>query len=184
MKKGRLTLREYILVSILLILLLGVCYYMFYYTPLQNDLQSIRTETSEIQSEIEVATAQYASMSKMQAELDEIFSNGKDKVTEIAPYDNAKVVMSELNGILSQSLNYKLSFADPIIEADGTVRRTVGMSFSCNGYDSAKRIINNLCSSRWRCLMKNISVNGDKNIVDNQVTCNATIVFFESKNLS
>lgn len=184
MKKSKLSLREFILVGILLVLLLGVCYYMLYYTPLQNDLQSIHNETSEVLSEIELASAKYASMSKMQAELDEIFSNGKDKVTEIAPYDNAKVVMSELNGILSQSLNYKLSFADPVVEADGTVRRTVGMSFSCNGYDSAKRIISNLCNSRWRCLMKNISVSGEDNIVDNQVTCNATIVFFESKNLS
>ena len=184
MKKGNLTVREYILVAVLLILLLGVGYYMLYYTPLQNELQSIEIETSQVRSEIDIASAKCESMSRMQSELDEIFSNGKDKVTEIAPYDNAKVVMSELNGILSQSLNYKLSFADPVIEADGTVRRTVGMNFSCNGYDSAKRIINNLCNSRWRCLMKNISVNGDEDIVGNQVTCNATIVFFESKNLS
>ena len=184
MKGMKLTAREYFLVGVLAVLLLGVCYYMLYYTPLQNDLQSIGTETSEVQSEIEVATARYTSMAKMQAELDEIFSAGKDKVTEIAPYDNAKVVMSELNGILSQSLNYKLSFADPVIESDGTVRRTVDMSFSCNGYDSAKRIISNLSSSHWRCLMKNIAVKGDKNIVGNQVTCNATIIFFESTNLS
>lgn len=129
MRKGALSVREYILVGVLVLLLLGVCYYLFYYTPLQDDIQSINVEKDQVVMQITEATRKYESMSTMQAELDEIFGDGKKKVTEIAPYDNAKVVMTELNGILGQSQNYRLSFSDPLIGADGTVRRNVSMSF-------------------------------------------------------
>ena len=183
MKKMKLTAREYILVVVLLLLLIGVGYYMFYYTPLQAEIQSLNNQSADLDSEISVAAASLGRMSKMQKELDEIFTRPESEITEIAPYDNAKVVMSELNGILGQSLNYKLTFADPVIAADGIVRRTVSMNFSCASYNSAKQIINNLCNSHWRCLMRNLAVTGDDNITGSTVDCTATIVFFESTNL-
>lgn len=183
MKKMKLTAREYILVAVLLLLLIGVCYYMLYYTPLQNEIQSLNNQSTELESQTSVAATQLGKMSKMQKELDEIFTRPENEITEIAPYDNAKVVMNELNGILGQSLNYKLTFADPVIEADGIVRRTVSMSFSCASYNSAKQIINNLCNSHWRCLMRNLTVSGDDDITGSSINCTANIVFFESTNL-
>jgi len=183
MKKKKLSAREFVLLIVLVIILLGVCYYMFYYTPMQKEIQSLNNQTSETEMEVSLATANFNSMSKMQDELDEIFALPEDQITEIAPYDNAKVVMSELNGILGQSLNYGLTFADPVIEDNGTVRRTVNMSFTCASYNAAKKIIEDLCTGQWRCLMKNLSVNGDGDITDGAVNCSATIVFFESTNL-
>ena len=183
MKNKKLSARELVLVIILAVLLIGVCYYMFYYTPLQNELQDISNQSAEVDSQISVASAKLGSMSAMQEELDEVFARPESEITEIAPYDNAKVVMSELNGILGHSKNYKLTFTDPVIEDDGTVRRTVSMNFKCDNYSSAKQIIGNLSSSRWRCLMKNVSVGAEENIRAEEVNCSATIVFFESTKL-
>ena len=183
MKKLKMTAREYILVVILLLLLIGICYYEFYYSPLQTRLQSLSTQSGELDSETSVAAARLGTMSKMQKELDEIFARPQNEITEIAPYDNAKVVMNELNGILSQSQNYKLTFSDPVIEAGGIVRRTVSMNFSCTSYYSALQVINNLNTGHWRCLMRSLSVSGDENIATDTVSCAATIVFFESTKL-
>ena len=183
MKKFKLTAREYVLVIVLLVLLIGVCYYMFYLTPLQSEIQSLNNQCADVEAETTIAATRLASMSKMQKELDEIFARPESEITEIAPYDNAKVVMTELNGILGQSQNYKLTFSDPVIEADGTVRRTVNMNFTCGSYNSAKQIIKNLCNSHWRCLMKNLNVDGGDSVRSEEVSCTATIVFFESTNL-
>ena len=183
MKNKKLTGREFILLIILIIILLAVCYYMFYYSPVQSEILSVKNQASEMDAEISTAAAKLGSMSKMQEELDEVYARPENEITEIAPYDNAKVVMSELNGILSQSQNYRLTFADPVIEDNGTVRRTVNMSFSCASYTAATKIVDNLCNSRWRCLMKNLTVDGGEDLTANEVSCSATIVFFESTNL-
>lgn len=201
--------RERVMLVFLAVLLIGVGYYMLYFKPLQNELANIKNQSAQIDSEISVAMAKANSMSGMQAELDEIFSRPANEITEIAPYDNAKVVMSQLNGILSASEKYSLSFTDPKIEKDGTVRRTVSMDFSCKDYASAKSIIKSLSSSQWRCLISSVSIAQSENrtyvtpvvnadgeeaeeveeivyngILTGPVAVKATIVFFESTNIT
>ena len=154
-----LSARDRFLLIFLVVILIGVCYYLFFYKPLQADLQHIATQSSETDLLIQTSMAKVSSMDGMQKELDEIFSRPESEITEIAPFDNAKVVMSQLNGILSASDNYSLNFKDPDIQADGTVRRVVTMSFDCSDYASAKAIIHALSSSHWRCLINGIAVN-------------------------
>ena len=132
MKKSKLTGREVIMVVFLVVLLVGVCYYLLFLTPLKKDIADINIQISEAESQLSVSQAQVASMDKMQAELDEILSRPKDEITEIAPYDNAKQLMRELNGILAHGSDYSISFADPIIGDDGIVRRNVNLSFTAS----------------------------------------------------
>lgn len=203
MANRSLSTREVVMLLFLVVLLVGVSYYMFYYQPLQNELSDLANQSAALDGDIQVAAAKAASMDKMQAELDEILSRPEDEITEIAPYDNAKVVMSQLNGILSASLEYDLKFADAKIEGDGTVRRSVSMAFKCEDYNHAKSIVKSLSSSHWRCLITNVAVETtDKRvgkvqvnteddeeelvyngIMTSPVTVSATIVFFESTNL-
>ena len=204
---NRVSSRDRVLLVVLAVLLIGVCYYMFFYQPTQAELQSLARQISEVEDQTNVALAKANSMKGMQEELDEILSRPADEITEIAPYDNAKVVMTQLNGILSASENYSLSFKDPDIQKDGTVRRVVEMSFDCSDYNSAKTIIKALSSNRWRCLINSISLQStDKQYnapaadltvealdgtdlvvhvpqamaVKGSVTIKATITFFES----
>lgn len=185
MKKSKLSARESVMLVFLVVLVVGVGYYMGFYTPLQNELASISAQCSDIDTQITTAMAKIGRMDDMQAELDEILSRPADEITEIAPYDNKEVVLNQLYGILGQAQDYSLSFTDPDVQKDGTVRRNISMSFRCADYKSAKAIIRDLTDSQWRCLVSNLSIvseNGD--MLEAGVTVSATITFFEHTGLN
>ena len=185
MKKAKLSLRETVMLVFLAVLLIGVVYYLGFYSPLQQELASVRNQCSDIDSQITTSMRKIQSMDSMQAELDEIFALPAEEITEIAPYDNKEVVLTQLYGILSQTQDYSLSFTDPDVQKDGTVRRNISMSFHCADYAAAKAVIRDLTDSQWRCLVGNLSIVGDeKNILDGGVSVNATITFFEHTGLT
>lgn len=185
MKKAKLSLRETIMLLFLVVLLVGVCYYMFFYTPLQNEMASIATQSSDCDSQITISMGKVQKMDEMQAELDEIFSRPADEITEIAAYDNKEVVLNQLYGILGRTSEYSLNFTDPEVQEDGTVRRNISMSFHCESYDAAKDVIRDLTDSHWRCLVSNLSIACEEgDLMTYGVTVNATITFFEHTNLS
>lgn len=183
-KKSSLSFREIFMLVFLVVLVVGVGYYMGFYTPLQNELADIARQSAEVDAQIAGAASRIKSMDAMQAELDEIFSRPANEITEIAPYDNKEVVLNQLNGILQQSLQYSLNFSEPSIQDNGTVRRNVVMNFSCADFASAKAIIKNLTDSQWRCLVSNLSISGSGDVMEGAVQVNATITFFESTKLS
>ena len=185
MKKSTLSARESLMLVFLVVLLVGVGYYMGFYTPLQNELASIAVQSNDIDTQITTSMAKIGKMDTMQAELDEILSRPADEITEIAPYDNKEVVLNQLYGILGQAQDYSLNFTDPDVQSDGTVRRNISMSFRCANYDSAKAIIRDLTDSQWRCLVSNLSIVSDAgNMLEESVTVSATITFFEHTGLN
>ena len=128
-----------------------------------------------------------------QEEVDAILAQPADQITEIAPYDNATVVIAQLNGILSASEEYTLTFRDVEINDDGTVRRIINMNFRCTDYASARRIVDALSSSHWRCIVNSVNMSVPKkeierddvpNIMKYPVEVTAQVTFFESKNLA
>ena len=185
MKKSKLGLRETIMLLFLVVLLVGVGYYMGFYTPLQNEMASIAAQSSDCDGQITAAMAKVSKMDEMQAELDEIFARPESEITEIAPYDNKEVVLNQLYGILGRTTDYSLNFTDPDVQEDGTVRRNISMSFHCESYEAAKNVIRDLTDSQWRCLVSNLSIScEDRDMMQYGVTVTATITFFEHTNLS
>lgn len=185
MKKAKLSLRETVMLLFLVVLLVGVGYYMGFYTPLQNEMASIAAQSSDCDSQITTAMTKVAKMDEMQAELDEIFSRPESEITEIAPYDNKEVVLNQLYGILGRTSDYSLNFTDPEVQEDGTVRRNISMSFHCDSYNAAKDVIRDLTDSPWRCLVSNLAISCDEgNMMEYGVNVTATITFFEHTNLS
>lgn len=185
MKKAKLSTREIVMLILLAVLVIGLAYYMGFYSPLQNELASISMKSSEVDAQIVTAMAKVQKMDEMQAELDEIFSRPADEITEIAPYDNKEVVLNQLYGILSRTRDYSLSFTDPDVQADGTVRRNISMTFRCSTYASAKRVIKDLTDSQWRCLVSNLSIaSQEDDMMHSGVTVTATITFFEHTGLA
>ncbi len=182
--KKKLTSRDFVMITLLVVLLIGVCYYLFFLTPLKNEMAQVNNQISEANSELEVAAAKVASMNQMQAELDEILARPADEITEIAPYNNAKALMNELNGILAQGTEYSISFSDPDISEDGIVRRSVQLSFTASSYANAKTIVEQLANNRWRCLITDVSTSSEDNIANGSVSVEAIMIFFESTNLS
>lgn len=185
MKKAKLSAREMVMLVFLVILLVGVGYYMGFYTPLQEEMASISRQSSDIDTQITTSMAKLSKMDAMQAELDEILSRPADEITEIAPYDNKEVVLNQLYGILGRTQDYSLNFTDPDVNSDGTVRRNISMSFRCDSYAAAKRVIKDLTDSQWRCLVSNLAITSESgNMLEDPVTVSATITFFESTTLS
>ena len=184
MKKSKLSARESAMLVFLLVLIIGVGYYMGFYTPLQKELASIAAQSNDIDTQITTSMAKVGKMNTMQEELDEILSRPANQLTEIAPYDNKEVVLNQLYGILGQTEDYSLNFTDPDVQSDGTVRRNISMTFSCADYASAKAVIDALTTSHWRCLVSNLSITSStSNILEESVTVTATITFFEHTGL-
>ena len=183
MKKASLSGREIILLALLAVIIVGVVYYMGFYTPHQSDMVSIKNQIADADRQLSSAEARLASMGKMQEELDRLHTLPEDEITEIAPYDNAKVIMNQLNGILAQSLEYQLKFADPVIGSDGLVRRSVTLTFKSENYDSAKKIIEDLSGSKWRCLISSLSMSASEDVENEEVSVSAALTFYESTKL-
>lgn len=184
MKKSKLSARESAMLVFLLVLIIGVGYYMGFYTPLQKELASIAAQSNDIDTQITTSMAKVGKMNEMQEELDEILSRPANQLTEIAPYDNKEVVLNQLYGILGQTQDYSLNFTDPDVQSDGTVRRNISMTFHCADYEAAKAVISDLTSSHWRCLVSNLSITSDDgNMLEQGVTVTATITFFEHTGL-
>lgn len=185
MKKPKLSAREMVMLAFLVVLLIGVGYYMGFYTPLQQEMSSIASQSANVDTQITTAMTKVVKMDEMQAELDEIFARPADEITEIAPYDNKEVVLNQLYGILARTQDYSLNFTDPDVNADGTVRRNISMSFRCADYTAAKRVIKDLTDSQWRCLVSNLAITSEAgNMLEDAVTVSATITFFEHTDLA
>lgn len=184
MKKTKTSIREVIMLVLLVALIVGILYYLCFYKPLQAELASLSSQSSEIDAQIAASTTKISQMDEMQAELDQIFSDPNAKISEVAPYDNKEAVMNQLNSILGASEQYSLSFSQPTKSKDGTVRRNISMSFTCPTYADAKAILYNLMECPWRCLVGNISISGSGDIMSGSVSVNATITFFESTNIT
>lgn len=189
----KLSSREVFMLIILVVLVVGSCWYMFFYTPLQNEILDIQAKSAQLDTDIATAAAKAAKMKSMQDEVDAILARPADEITEIAPYDNATVVIAQLNGILSASEEYNLTFRDVAVNSDGTVRRVINMTFRCESYASARSIVDALSGSHWRCIVNSVNMSVPKkeierddvpNIMKYPVEVTAQVTFFESKNLA
>ncbi len=183
MTKGKLSTREIVLLIILAVIVIGACYYFFFLTPHNNEMTSIANQIADVDSQIETAQVQVASLQAKQAEIDEILKN--PNATEIAPYDNAKEVMKQLNSVLNgKCIEYDIRFSDPDIDESGLVRRGVQLSFRTATYAEAKAILKQLSESHWRCIITNVAVEcGAVAEIETQSTVSANLTFYESTNI-
>lgn len=178
MKSAKLSARETIMLVLLSVLLIGVVYYMAFLTPLNKELAQIDSDISALQAQKESYQEKLAQMNRMQAELDKL-----DRSSEVAPYDNLVEVLVELdNYLFENSINYTLTFMEPEATEEGTVRRVVEMEFECRDYESARTMVNDLTSSKWRCLVGDArlaAANDGTNIESGTVSVELTVTFFE-----
>lgn len=172
--------RELLIILLLLILVFGIAYRVFFYVPLQAELTAISAQSEVLDLQLIQAAEKVAEMGTMQAELDVLFAESFREPPAIAPYDNRTAVLHQLNTTLRQSEEYSLQFSEPAIGPDGTVRRNVTLRLSCSSFAAAKAIIQDLTNSPWRCLITNLSITGNGNLLDGPVQINATVTFLES----
>ena len=156
--RRRLTFRETVLLTVLLVLAAGSAYYMFFFRPNRDEKLAVDIQILAVQDQIETDQLRLARMQKMQSELEAIFADDPDPAS-MAPYDNGRAVLHELSAVLAGAEDYSLSFTtSPSDESDDVIRRSVSMNFSCAGYEQARDILLQLHDSQYRCILENLSL--------------------------
>ena len=147
-----LSRREKVVILVLAILLLVLVYYRFVYSYVQSRLAQYNT--SALESELLVEQGRAQQISSMEAQI----RAGKGSSEGIvAPYNNLKQEIRELNRIFRGTENFNMDFKHAY--ADGTnVRRNISITFAAGSMNSARSVINELYGCRYKCLIRNIQV--------------------------
>lgn len=160
MMSRQLTAKELVLVVVLGVFLLGLAYYKFVYINIQDALASARAEESSLQTEVEAAQVRAGRIKQMQNELEGYKSTGV--VTKMGSYNSSKPETAFLNTVLAGVDDYNIHFDD--VTRDGNqIRRNFSLQYRTSSYDGAKRIMKELTSGEYRCLIGDVNCSVDTN---------------------
>ena len=173
--KRQLSSREIFLLGILLLIGVVGGYLTLFYMPMTQELESLQNEKITCEEQLNLVIAQAEEKQRMEKELDEIFAANPNPVG-LAPYDNQKMVMFELNSILQSTEEYYLSFGT-VAEGDGTgiVSRQISLNFTTASYEEAKDVLTSLHDSAYRCMLDDLNISLD----EEKTAVSTTLVFFE-----
>ena len=180
---------EKIILIILAIVLVGLVYYQFVDKAVRESIEKANAEAEAIKVELTTVNAKIKRMEEMQAELDSITSD--PNASYMGSYNNSKEEIAFLNDVLSNALQYSISFSNVTRDGD-QIRRNFSLQFTTSDYASMERIIKQLCDGKMRCLINDISYSTtrynysaaerEKYGVDyyERVNVNCTATFFET----
>lgn len=149
------TTREKVLLVLLAIILIGVVYSKFVYTPTSEAILAAQTARDDCDADFLVQVAKASKLRDMRRELELIVENA-GSVSEIPPYDNLQNVMAELNTILLAATEPNIDF-DSVTFSEGLATRKISMTFTCANYAQAKQVISALAGCRYRCQIDDLS---------------------------
>ena len=150
------TRREKIMLLVLVLIMLVGLYVLFVHNPVQKSLADLDQEKENLELQRDVAQAMAIKYTSMKNELEEIFQLPKDQITVMPLYDNAEVLMIQLNHILGE-LEYNLNFST-VTFADKVATRAVQVTFDAPSYEEARDIIQRLTHTGNRSLMNTLAI--------------------------
>jgi type II secretory pathway component PulM len=176
--------KEKVLLVILVLIILGFGYYRFVDQPVRKNLVKAEAEYASIQTELTEVRIKIKELQRMQDEIDEITSGGKDSF--MPSYNNAKEELALLNDILNESVTqYSVAFTT-VTRYKDQIRRDFKLSFTAPDYESMKAVIDKLTGVDYRCMVGDCSCNviEVKNPQQKEPTTvlavSATATFFET----
>ena len=131
-----------------------------------------------METELLIEQAKAQSIMDMESEM----KNTKAKTgSVVASYNNIKNEISALNDIFGAASTYNFDFNQAIKDGDA-VRRDINISFTAGSYSTAESIIEKLHDCKYRCLIRNISINtsSGEGISSGSVSVSMTVTFFET----
>ena len=157
---NKISKREKVMLAVLLALIVGCVYYLFFLTPTLEKKSSLEDQIASMEDQVLMAQTQAAQLKRMQKELKELKAENAD-IKEIPAFDNSKKLMQSLNMILGQAVQYNLDFTGTT-ETDGIVRRSVSLSYECNTYKDARAILQNIHDGKYPCVLMDVAINYDE----------------------
>ena len=160
------TAKEKVLLVILVLIILGFCYYRFVDQPIRKNLAKADAEYSTLNKELTEANVKIRELQRMQDEIDEITAAGK--YSYMPSYNNAKQEVELLNDILEgAATKYSVTFTN-VTRSKDQIRRNFKLEFTTPDYETMRAIIDQLTGVDYRCLV------GD---------CTSKVVLVKERNL-
>lgn len=173
------TMKEKLLLLLLGLILVGLAYYQFVDRPVREALDIAHAEAESLSLELQTVEAKLERMRRMRAELEDVTASGT--ASEMGSYNNSKAEIAILNDILSEALQYSITFANVTRNGD-QIRRNFTLQLTTDSYDTMEHILSALNSSHYRCLIGDLRCNASRNVdvLDGNITANATATFYET----
>ena len=145
------TAKEKVLLVILVLIILGFCYYRFVDQPIRKNIAKADAEYSSLQKELTEANVKIRELQRMQDEIDEITAAGK--YSYMPSYNNAKQEVELLNDILEgAATKYSVAFTS-VTRTKDQIRRDFKLEFTVPDHETARAIIDRLTGVDYRCLI-------------------------------
>lgn len=169
---NKISKREKIMLAVLLVLIVGCVYYLFFLTPNLEQQAKLKKEITAMDDQVIMAQAKVGHLNKMKQELKEIIEQNAE-IKAVPAFDNSKKLMNSLNLILGKAIRYTLSFVGTE-ETDGIVRREVSLTYECATYDDARAILQDIHDGKYPCVLQDVSISYDE-----LYGISATLTYFE-----
>lgn len=170
------TRKEKALLFLLALILAGLFYYEMVYRSLDNARTDYNLEN--LQEEYQLYFTKNMHMQKMK----EAIQKGKeDTESTVESYNNLKNEIIELNDIFADASSFNFGF-DQAAAVDDAVRRTITATFTANSYADVRRMLERLYHCKYRCLIRDITIDGEKeqDLAAGAVRCTFTVTFYET----
>lgn len=152
---------EKILIGVLVAILVGLFYYYFVDQRVRSTIEASEAEYNELSSELEVMEGRLNYLQSVQASMDDMEAGGM--LSYMGSYNNSKAEVTFLNDILSDTLQYTVSFSN-VTRSGDQVRRSFTLQYTTASYKAARDIMIRLLEGKNRCLVGDvrctISTNG------------------------
>ena len=173
------TLKEKLLLLLLGLILVGLAYFQFVDRPVREALQIAHSEADALSIELSTVQAKLARKPRMRAELDDVTAGGT--ASEMGSYNNSKAEIAMLNDVLSEALQYSITFEN-VTRAGDQIRRNFTLQLTTDSYETMEHIISQINASHYRCLIGDLrcSATRENDVLEGNITVSATATFFET----
>ena len=173
------TLKEKLLLVLLGLILVGLAYFQFVDRPVREALEIAHAEADSLSTELQTVEAKLEKMRRMRAELDDVTAGGT--ASEMGSYNNSKAEISMLNDVLSEALQYSITFAN-VTRSGDQIRRNFTLQLTTDNYETMEHIVSTINASHYRCLIGDLrcTATHGRDVLDGNITASATATFFET----
>ena len=183
MMNRKFTAREAWLLLLLSVMLLALFYYLALYRPVNLEVERCAALQVPVEEDLELQMMKAARKKKM---VDELENAPEKQQGELLPYNNIKNEITDLYEALSPAATYNLSFSEAVASGN-IVRRDISISFQADTYQKVRSILEQMQSSPYRCILKDLSISVNKSRGEaggmsaaELINVNVNITFYET----
>lgn len=183
MMNRKFTAREAWLLLLLSVMLLALFYHLALYRPVNLEVERCAALQVPVEENLELQMMKAIRKKKM---VDELENAPEKQQGELLPYNNIKNEITDLYEALSPAATYNLSFSEAVASGN-IVRRDISISFQAENYQKVRSILEQMHSSPYRCILKDLSISVNKSRGEaggmsaaELINVNVNITFYET----